>query len=209
MVKDCSPHRCGRVVNDGLINNQEAHALLKLAKKGLAKGGSNGGASIVDLHSGALSTGKNFVNVYKTYPELYEPEDFLVYITVKKKVKAYIAEHFEIDPESLYLTHPTFFSRLESKPAETVHDEYWHVHVGTRPMSSLHNVNKQLFFLEKCKQTAVKSRLDMGHVPVDKETYPSFHYTSLIYLTDLGEDFEGGQFVFVDAHEKLNRYIPT
>ena len=72
---------------------------------------------------------------------------------VKDQVKTYIAEHFEIEPESLYFTHPTFFSRLENKPAQNVHDEYWHVHV-------------------------------------DKETYQTFHYTSLLYLTDMGEDFK-------------------
>ena len=34
-------------------------------------------------------------------------------------------------------------------------------------------------------------------------TYPEFHYTSLLYLTDHGKDFQGGQFIFVD--DKLNR----
>ena len=32
---------------------------------GLAKGGGNGGASILDLHSGALSHGDSFVNLYR------------------------------------------------------------------------------------------------------------------------------------------------
>ena len=45
------------------------------------------------------------------------------------------------------------------------------------------------------------------HVHIDKETYPSFHYTSLLYLTDFGEDFSGGEFVFVDVSDKLNRTI--
>ena len=144
--------------------------MLKLAKKGLAKGGSTGGASIIDLHSGALSSGEHFVNLFKTYPDLFQPEDFTVYKEVKETIKAYIAEHFDIDPQSLYLTHPTFFSRLENKPAKTPHDEYWHIHI-------------------------------------DKETYPSFHYTSLLYLTDFGEDFSGGEFVFVDSSDKLNRTI--
>ena len=30
-------------------------------------------------------------------------------------------------------------------------------------------------------------------------TYGSFHYTSLLYLTEYGKDFTGGRFVFVDA----------
>ena len=83
------------------------------------------------------------------------------------KVRDFISDHFGVS--QLYLTHPTFFSRLDSKPASTVHDEYWHIHV-------------------------------------DRETYPNFHYTSLLYLTDFGVDFSGGEFVFVDSHDKLNRY---
>ena len=165
---ECLPSRCGRAVNDGLVGESEVHQLLSLAKKGLAKGGSGGGASIIDLHSGALSSGQQFVNVYKMYPDLFKPDDFGVYQKVKAKIKAYIAEHFEIDAESLHLTHPTFFSRIEAKEAKTMHDEYWHIHV-------------------------------------DKDTYPTFHYTSLLYLTDFGADFTGGEFVFVDNHEKLNR----
>ena len=49
------PAKCGRAVVDGLFSIEESHRLLSIAKKGLVKGGSNGGASILDLHSGALS----------------------------------------------------------------------------------------------------------------------------------------------------------
>lgn len=38
------------------------------------------------------------------------------------------------------------------------------------------------------------------HPHVDKETYESFHYTSLLYLNDFGRDFEGGRFVFIDKN---------
>ena len=48
---------------------------------------------------------------------------------VKENVKKAIADHFQLEPSSLHLTHPTFFSRIDSKPARTMHDEYWHVHV--------------------------------------------------------------------------------
>ena len=78
-------------------------------------------------------------------------------------------------------TSITFVERRDRKSAQ----ELIKILKGTWPMSSLHNVNKQLSFfknvnnqlslfknvnkqlsfLEKCKQTAVKSRLDMGHVP--------------------------------------------
>ena len=163
------PSKCGRVVMDGLLSEPEVDGLLSLAKKGLEKGGSNGGASILDLHSGALSKGDAFINLYKTHPDLFTEAEFSVYKSSKAKVKAAICEHFGLgDCDALYLSHPTFFSRITAAPAKTLHDEYWHLHV-------------------------------------DKETYPSFHYTSLLYLTDYGVDFKGGRFVFVDNHDKLNR----
>jgi hypothetical protein len=43
----------------------------------------------------------------------------------KNKVRDFISDHFGVS--QLYLTHPTFFSRLDSRPAATVHDEYWHL----------------------------------------------------------------------------------
>ena len=78
---------------------------------------------------------------------------------MKDKVKAAVAEHFNLDNSKLYLSHPTFFSELTAVPAVTPHDEYWHDHI-------------------------------------DKETYPSFHYTSLLYLSEYKRDFTGGRFVF-------------
>jgi len=168
--KGCVPVKCGRMVTDALIGLDEANQLLSLAKKGLSKGGGSGGASILDLHSGALSKGQGFTSVYQAFPDLFTASDFDIYRSVKNKVKDALADHFGIDAQSLHLTHPTFFSRLDGKAAQTAHDEYWHVHV-------------------------------------DKTTYPEFHYTSLLYLTDHGHDFKGGEFVFVDNHDKLNRTI--
>ena len=125
----CVPAKCGRFVVDDLVTVDEAHKLLVLAKKGLAKGGGNGGASILDLHSGALSHGDNFINLYKSHPELFTARDFETYRTIKNRVKAAVAEHFNLDNNQLYLSHPTFFSELTSVPAVTVHDEYWHPHI--------------------------------------------------------------------------------
>jgi hypothetical protein len=56
--------QCGRFVVDGLFSNEEIESLLGIFKKGLAYGHSSGGASILDLHSGALSKGENFINIF-------------------------------------------------------------------------------------------------------------------------------------------------
>ncbi|XP_042864030.1 2-oxoglutarate and iron-dependent oxygenase domain-containing protein 3-like [Penaeus japonicus] len=159
----CTPRKCGRVVFDTLVKPSEVAALLNIAKRGLSMGGSTGGASILDLHSGALSHGNAFVNIFKLEEarNIFTEQDFKIYSFVKNKIHKAIVEHFGIEKNKLYLTHPTFFSRITPAPPQTVHDEYWHPHV-------------------------------------DKETYESFHYTSLLYLTDYNYDFEGGRFIFID-----------
>ncbi|XP_033736717.1 2-oxoglutarate and iron-dependent oxygenase domain-containing protein 3-like [Pecten maximus] len=170
--QDCKPKRCARVVMDDLVTESEARHLRGVAERGLALGGGEGGASILDLHSGALSKGKSFVNVYKVLETMSETifteEDFRVYSNVKSRIHQAIAKEFGVKPSALFLTEPTFFSRMNTKPASTVHDEYWHAHI-------------------------------------DKVTYGSFHYTSLLYLSSYGKEFSGGRFIFVD--KDVNRTV--
>lgn len=139
--------------------------MLRIAEAGFSLGGSDGGASILDLHSGALSMGRQFVNMYRYFGEkLHEiltEEDFQLYRELRLRIQGEIARTFNINASSLYLTKPTFFSRMNSSEAKTTHDEYWHPHI-------------------------------------DKVTYGSFDYTSLLYLSDYSRDFGGGRFVFVD-----------
>lgn len=54
---------------------------------------------------------------------------FLTYRVVKTKIQHTVAHNFGIDVNKIYLTKPTFFSRITNKPAKTIHDEYWHPHV--------------------------------------------------------------------------------
>ncbi|XP_069887824.1 2-oxoglutarate and iron-dependent oxygenase domain-containing protein 3 isoform X2 [Dipodomys merriami] len=95
----CTPRKCGRGVTDVVISREEAERIRSVAEKGLSLGGSDGGASILDLHSGALSFGKHFVNLYRYFGDkvqsIFSEEDFQLYRT----------------------------------DAQTAHDEYWHAHV--------------------------------------------------------------------------------
>ncbi|XP_023129159.1 urotensin-2 receptor 2 isoform X1 [Amphiprion ocellaris] len=164
----CTPQKCGRAVTDNVVTREEAQVLRRLAERGLALAGSEGGASILDLHSGALSMGKQFVNIYSRYfgdqiSDVFTQEDFQLYRNVRGRIQAVIAETFGLNPALMYLTKPTFFSRINSTAAKTQHDEYWHPHI-------------------------------------DKVTYGSFDYTSLLYLSDYGSDFTGGRFVFMDQN---------
>lgn len=162
---ECIPKWCGRVVRDDLVSQMDSQHLLRVAKKGLSYGGSLGGASILDLHSGALSMGEKFINIYKLLEseeeKIFTEKDFTVYKRVKDQIHGAIAQEFGIPKDKLYLTKPTFFSRMNTTLPRNIHDEYWHPHI-------------------------------------DKETYGSFHYTSLLYLTTYKQDFDGGRFVFVD-----------
>ncbi|XP_057357877.1 2-oxoglutarate and iron-dependent oxygenase domain-containing protein 3 isoform X5 [Manis pentadactyla] len=172
VTEGCSPRKCGRGVTDTVITRDEAQRIRSIAEKGLSLGGSEGGASILDLHSGALSVGKHFVNLYRYFGDkiqtVFAEEDFQLYRHVRQKVQLAIAQAFGISASSLYLTKPTFFSRINSTEARTAHDEYWRAHV-------------------------------------DKVTYGSFDYTSLLYLSDYLDDFGGGRFVFMD--EGANRTV--
>ncbi|XP_037266018.1 2-oxoglutarate and iron-dependent oxygenase domain-containing protein 3 isoform X5 [Falco rusticolus] len=162
----CTPRKCGRGVTDAVITREEAERIRRIAERGLSLGGSDGGASILDLHSGALSLGKHFVNLYRYFgdkvQDIFTEEDFALYRDVRRRIQQRIAQDFGISSSSMYLTKPTFFSRINNTEAKTTHDEYWHPHV-------------------------------------DKVTYGSFDYTSLLYLSDYTEDFGGGRFVFMDA----------
>ncbi|GAA6110239.1 urotensin-2 receptor 2 isoform X1 [Tachysurus ichikawai] len=163
----CTPTKCGRAVSDSMVTADEAQTLKRLAEKGLALGGSDGGASILDLHSGALSMGKKFINIYRYFNnqirDIFTEDDFKLYRAVRSRIQRVIAETFGLDSSNLYLTKPTFFSRINSTGAKTAHDEYWHPHI-------------------------------------DKVTYGSFDYTSLLYLTDYDVDFGGGRFIFMDPN---------
>ncbi|KAK1163868.1 urotensin-2 receptor 2 [Acipenser oxyrinchus oxyrinchus] len=162
----CTPQKCGRAVTDTVVTREEAERMRRIAERGLALGGSDGGASILDLHSGALSRGQHFVNIYRYFgdqiKDVFSEEDFQLYRTMRQRIQEAVARTFGLDVSRLYLTKPTFFSRMNGTEAKTAHDEYWHPHI-------------------------------------DKVTYGSFDYTSLLYLSDYGSDFGGGRFVFMDG----------
>ena len=41
-----------------------------------------------------------------------------------------------------------------------------------------------------------------------QDTYPSFHYTTLLYLNDYGIDFLGGQFKFIEKRNSTSAVQP-
>jgi len=159
--KSCRPKKCGRVVRDGLFLQTDLKHMRDIAEKGMKHGGGKGGATILDLHSGALSYGDQFINLHAANKKVFNTSDFEVYSKIRNTIQDAIAEEFGIEKKVLFLTKPTFFSRLTNKSASTKHDEYWHQHI-------------------------------------DRVTYGTFFYTSLLYLSNYSVDFTGGRFIFVD-----------
>ena len=58
---------------------------------------------------------------------LLTPDEIKGFNQVKNKIINTIKSTYAID--DVYLTKPVFFSQITSKPAETMHDEYWHEHI--------------------------------------------------------------------------------
>ncbi|XP_046389363.1 2-oxoglutarate and iron-dependent oxygenase domain-containing protein 3-like [Ischnura elegans] len=185
-VQGCIPKRCGRIVTDSLLSKVESDALLAAAIKGfllnpkISKSGSLGAASILDLYSGALTSGRGnsgeFIDARRLphAKNLFTAHGIRVFSDLKNRMREAIRIHYSLGHDagaSPYLTHPLFFSRLTSEEPNTVHDHYWVPHV-------------------------------------DKETYESFHYTGLVYLNDYNKHFTGGRFIYRDTYKSpLNRTV--
>jgi len=123
---------CKRFYVDGLFSPEEVAELTRFAKEWLSLGGAAGGPTILDLHSGALSLGENFIDVYQAVKmrnqSLYSAADFARYTAMKGRIAATVRDQFGVTAP-LHLTKPTFFSLISDRGAVTEHDEYWHDHV--------------------------------------------------------------------------------
>ncbi|NXC13112.1 OGFD3 protein, partial [Corythaeola cristata] len=165
----CTPRKCGRGVTDAVITREEAERIRRIAERGLSLGGSDGGASILDLHSGALSLGKHFVNLYRYFgdkvQDIFTEEDFALYRDEKSNQEIFLA--------------------LKILPGKSQSE-------GSIMAVVAHNIS-----VSSCALSCHvgRSNLNLENVV----TYGSFDYTSLLYLSDYSEDFGGGRFVFMDT----------
>jgi len=171
--RSCSSDACGRLVIDDFASAAEVDEMLALARRGMTLGGGAGGPTILDLHSGALSRGDKFVDVWalfnltqvrETFGPAFSRADVAVYGRLVDRVRETVAARFGLSAP-LHLTAPTFFARISGdKPPVIENDEYWHSHIDTLQ-------------------------------------YGSFAFTTLLYLSDGGgADFDGGRFTFDEAH---------
>lgn len=131
-VVGCSPTACARMVKDDFITSAEANQLIHLAETGMRVGGyGSGPPSVLDLTSGAVSSGDKFLDVYRVMDSqklAFDAADLQLYRDVIERVRAEVLRTFGL--KRLYLTSPLFFSRIDAgKPAKTMNDEYWHAHI--------------------------------------------------------------------------------
>ncbi|KAJ3415465.1 2-oxoglutarate and iron-dependent oxygenase domain-containing protein 3 [Chytridiales sp. JEL 0842] len=179
-VEGCTPSKnCGRFVMDDFLTNAEIRTLNAIADRGMAHGIAEGGPSIFDLVTGAVTYKNRFLSVYnriatlhaedpkKNHPFFLSARELDLIIRVYDKIFKAITKVFHLENSNkLSLSSPSFFSRIDSNEPLTPHDDYTHVHV-------------------------------------DADQYKTFCYTGLVYLSDgEGVDFEGGEFVWLDENNK-------
>jgi hypothetical protein len=92
----------------------------------MQNGGGAGGATIMDLPSGALSYGNQFINLHALLAKNHqalpaEPSEILK--SVMSRVRHEVSRFFGVN--KIMGTTPRFISRMDQKPAQTMHDEYW------------------------------------------------------------------------------------
>ena len=103
--------------------------MLALARRGMKLGGGAGGPTIMDLHSGALSRGDKFVDLWvlmnTTRTPPFTRAEVDVYGRIVERLRKVAAKQFRLT-EPLHLTTPTFFARISGDRQPVIeNDEYW------------------------------------------------------------------------------------
>jgi hypothetical protein len=180
-IAGCSPngHNCGRWLEDDFITMEECDMLRTLGESAWSlTGGGNGGPSVLELQSGAVSQGSEFVDIYRLWSTLPmgiatpvsgpSIDAVRLYRNITQRIASRVRHIFGIvNNDTLWLTTPAFMSRINDVNAKTTHDEYWHYHI-------------------------------------DRLQYGSFAYTALLYLNDYGSHYNGGRFIFSDDVPSIN-----
>ncbi|KAI9025565.1 2OG-Fe(II) oxygenase superfamily-domain-containing protein [Hyaloraphidium curvatum] len=167
----CSPTRCGRYIEDGFASAAEIATIKGLVERALGYGESTTGTAIYDVASGAVTFKDKFLDVYdavkRTHARegtkqatLFTEAEADLLDDIYSRIKRVLVDRFGIAGE-VFLTRPSFFSKLSPGKAATQNDVYDEPHVDT-------------------------------------EQYGTFAYTGLLYLANFGDDFAGGEFVFLD-----------
>jgi len=179
-VSNCTPTKCGRLVLDDVLSTHEVEILKNLAHQGtMIVGGGSGPASILEYGTSTVSYGEQFISLFarlKQDKEGNEPVEAL-----------YSEENLDI------------YKSAKLKIRKAISENF--------------GIDENKLFLGSptffSRMTNAQTRTmhdEYWHTHIDTNQYPSFHYTTLIYLADHGRDFQGGRFIFDAAtadHGKL------
>lgn len=129
---------CGRLLIEQYVDAVTVSHLRYIIDSALSvSGGSSSGVSIYDIASGAVSQQQAFASIYQLYKRnntqhkpLFNTTHIDTYIRLVQAIQSTIQEQF--NQSALYLTKPSFISRITSAPPLTANDEYYHIHVDTQ-----------------------------------------------------------------------------
>eukprot|EP01006_Ploeotia_vitrea_P033164 TRINITY_DN65284_c0_g1_i2.p1 TRINITY_DN65284_c0_g1~~TRINITY_DN65284_c0_g1_i2.p1 ORF type:complete len:310 (-),score=25.51 TRINITY_DN65284_c0_g1_i2:111-1010(-) len=140
-VPKCSPRTCGRRVVDGLFTSTEIEALKNLTDATMQYGGGSAGPTIYDVHSGALTKGNQFIDIYQSLKaqDMSSPvQQHHIKLIKDMTTRLRSTIEKEYDVKNLVLTKPTFFSRIQASKSDAANpnDEYWHYHIDKKQYGS-------------------------------------------------------------------------
>jgi hypothetical protein len=168
-VPGCTPTKCGRYMEDGLMTTAELTILQGMVTRGMARSTVKGGPTILDANTGYMRDADGLTNVYRTDdrtgapPVNFTAVELATYRSTFDRIKERVMRLFGL--RLLYFTAPTFITRIVGSPSwqpAGIHDEYYHPHV-------------------------------------DGENTPHYHYSGLVYMSTEGQDFTEGEFAFLRA----------
>ena len=129
-VAGCRPTTCWRRVVDGFASTQEVDALRAIADKGMQQNTLPGGPVIMDINTGFVMDAGGLQNIYRRKPGVaFSADEYELYRGMVLRIRDEIKRAYGL--EQLYLTAPTFITRIRGDPAwqpATPHDEYYHYH---------------------------------------------------------------------------------
>jgi len=174
-VPNCTPKKCGRLVLDGVLSDSEINILQNVAHNGtMIVGGGSGPASILEFGSSTVSYGEQFISLFARLKNNDESN---------KAVK-------EIYSDENLATYKSAKRKIRKAIAENFGIDEEKLYLGS-----------PTFFSRMTNAQPRTLHDEYWHTHIDTNQYPSFHYTTLIYLANYGQDFDGGRFIF-DAATK-------
>ena len=137
------PTSCGRYLLDEFVDTYDVDRLRDIAQKGLEYRNEGGtpaaGPTIIDINTGYIRDSNGLINAFANDNNIFDVADFDHYGRIIKKLKTKVEEVFSI--QDVYFTAPTFITHIKGTAdwePQSIHDEYWHLHVDNNNTEHYH-----------------------------------------------------------------------